>query len=285
MTGLMTLQNLTEAETEGAGPRFRRLRRSDLKRPRLSGNARERIQMLVAPIILLLLWELAARLGVVDVTYFPAPSSIANTLFDLAASGELWQHTYISLQRLAFGFLIGGVPAVILGLLMGLYHPIRMIVDPLIAATYPIPKSAILPLILLIFGLGEASKIAMVAIGAFYPIAMNSMSGTLQISQTHREIGKNFQASPWMTFRTIALPGAMPSVMTGIKLGVGLALILVVLAEGVGAQSGLGYLVFSSFQIFAVQQMYAALVVIGLLGFILNMLLTEVERYAVPWRR
>jgi ABC-type nitrate/sulfonate/bicarbonate transport system permease component len=245
----------------------------------------ERIENLAAPVGLILVWELTARAGWVDERYFPMPSSIAQTLSSLAGSGELWQHTLASLQRLGLGFTIGAVPAVTLGLLMGLYKPIRAIFDPLIAATYPIPKSAILPLILLIFGLGEASKVAMVAIGAFYPIAINSMAGTREINRTHLDVGKNFGAGAWQTFTTIALPGAMPMVLTGVKLGVGLSLILVVLAEMVGARSGLGYLVYNSWQIFAVQTMYAALIVIGFLGFAFNLLLNELELVILPWKR
>ncbi|HEY8458707.1 MAG TPA: ABC transporter permease [Actinopolymorphaceae bacterium] len=256
-----------------------------VRKPRGLRRQRDLLQNLAAPIGLLLVWEIAARAGLVNVRYFPAPSSIAETLGSLAASGELWSHTSVSLQRLAVGLVIGAVPGVVLGLLMGLYRPIRVTFDPLIAATYPIPKSAILPLILLIFGLGEASKIAMVAIGAFYPIAINSMAGTLEINRTHLDIAKNFGAGPWQTFRTVALPGAMPMILAGIKLGVGLSLILVVLAEMVGARSGLGYLVYYSWQIFAVQTMYAALIVIGILGFLFNVILTELERVVLPWRR
>src|SRR4029077_6135957 len=108
-----------------------------------------------------------------------------------------------------------------LGLAMGLYRPVRAIVDPLVAATYPVPKSAILPLVLLIFGLGEASKIAMVALGVFYPMIINTTAGVLEIDRIYLDVGKNFGAGKWQVFRTIALPGALPSIMAGAKIAGG----------------------------------------------------------------
>ena len=122
----------------------------------LSPKNRDRLIGLASPAALLLLWELSARAGWIDARFFPAPSTIAGTFIRLASSGELWDNLSASLARLLFGFVIGGVPALLLGLAMGLYRPVRALVEPLVAATYPIPKSAILPLILLVFGLGEA---------------------------------------------------------------------------------------------------------------------------------
>jgi NitT/TauT family transport system permease protein len=158
-------------------------------------------------------------------------------------------------------------------------------VDPLIAATYPIPKSAILPLMLLIFGLGEASKIVMVALGVFFPVVINTMAGVLQIDKIYLDVGKNYRASRWQTFTTIALPGAMPSIMAGIKLGVGMGLILIAIAEMVGAKTGIGFMIWDAWQVLSVEIMYVGLVVIALLGFVITLLLNEVELLVLPWRR
>jgi NitT/TauT family transport system permease protein len=190
----------------------------------------------------------------------------------------------ISLQRLALGFLLGGIPALVIGIVMGISRPLRALVDPLISATYPIPKSSILPLILLIFGLGEASKIVMVAIGVFYPIAINATAGVLQISPIYLDVGKSFKASRWDTFRTIALPGALPFIMTGVKLGAGLALILIAVAEMVGAKSGIGFMIWSAWETFAVAKMYVGLFVIAIIGFVLSLLLNELERWVIRWK-
>jgi ABC-type nitrate/sulfonate/bicarbonate transport system permease component len=239
---------------------------------------------IVSPLALLLLWDVLVRVGVIDARFFPAPSTVATTLWAMAKSGELWLNTQASLIRLFWGFLVGGIPALGLGIAMGLSPLLRAIVEPLIAATYPIPKSAIMPLILLIFGLGEASKIAMVAIGVFFPVAMNAVTGVLEINKIYLDVGRNYQANRWQVFRTIALPGALPFIMTGIKLGVGLGLILIAISEMLGAKSGLGYLIWNAWQILDVNVMYVGLFMIALLGFLFTHVLNALERWIVPWK-
>lgn len=252
--------------------------------PRLTRRGRERIIGALSPIALLLLWEVCAQTGTLDTRFFPAPSQIMRTLFTMVQSGELQTHLMASLQRLGLGFLAGGIPALILGVIMGLNSTIRAMIDPLISATYPIPKSSILPLALLVLGLGDASKVFMVAIGVFYPIAMNSMTGVRQINSIYLDVGHNFKASRFDIFRTIALPGAMPMIMTGVRLGVGMGLVLIAIAEMVGARSGLGYLIWNAWETFSVEQMYVGLFVIALIGFALTVLLNELEKILVPWR-
>jgi len=250
----------------------------------LSKRGRERLIGAASPIVLLVLWEVCARFGVIDTRFFPAPSQIIRTLFTMIQSGELQVHLMASLQRLGLGFLTGGIPALIIGVVMGLNSTIRAMIDPLISATYPIPKSSILPLALLVLGLGEASKVFMVAIGVFYPVAMNAMTGVRQINSIYLDVGHNFKASRFDIFRTIALPGAMPMIMTGIRLGVGMGLVLIAIAEMVGARSGLGFLIWNAWETFSVEQMYVGLFVIALIGFVLTVIVNEIEKILVPWR-
>jgi ABC-type nitrate/sulfonate/bicarbonate transport system permease component len=251
----------------------------------LSSDQVERLMSVASPLVLLLIWELAAQFHFIDVRFFPAPSKIFGTLFTMAENGLLWKHFWASMQRLFWGFLFGGIPALALGMAMGLNKTLRAIFDPIVASTYPIPKSAILPLILLIFGLGEGSKIVMVAIGIFYPILINSMAGVLEINKIYFDVSRNFGADRWQVFRTVALPGALPLIMTGVKLGVGMGLILIAIAEMVGAKSGLGYMIWNAWEILSVETMYVGLIVIAVLGLVLSMIVTEVERYLVPWKR
>jgi NitT/TauT family transport system permease protein len=250
----------------------------------LSLRTRDRVLSLVSPIGLLLVWELAARAGFIDTRFFPAPSAVIAALIEMLRSGELITHTLVSLKRLFWGAAIGGVPALVLGIVMGLNRPIRAIIDPIIAATYPIPKSSILPLALLIFGLGEGSKIFMVAIGVFFPVAINATTGVLEINKIYLDVGKNYQASRWNMFWTIALPGALPVIMTGFKLGIGIGLVLIAVAEMIGAKSGLGYLIWSAWETFAVEQMYVGLFTIALIGFVMTLALNELERFIIPWK-
>jgi len=250
------------------------------------GSARaDRIMTIASPIGLLLLWECAGWIGLLDQRYFPRPSTIFMALETLAVSGELWTHTKASLLRLLIGFLVGGIPALGIGIAMGLSRALRLIVDPIIAATYPIPKSAILPLLLLIFGLDEGSKIAMVAIGVFYPMAINTTAGVLTINKAYFEVGTHFKASRWQMFKTIALPGALPLIMTGTKLGIGFGLVLIALAEMVGAKAGLGYMIWNSWELLAVETMYVGILVIAAIGSALTFLFNEIEWLLVPWNR
>jgi NitT/TauT family transport system permease protein len=252
--------------------------------PRISARNRDRLISIASPLVLLALWELSVRVGLLDARFFPAPSRIWGTFVELVRDGTLWSNTSASLRRLLLGFLVGGIPALLLGIGMGLNRTLRAVIDPLVATTYPVPKSAIFPLLLLIFGLGESSKVVMVAIGVFYPVLVNSCTGVLEINKIYLDVGHNFGASRWQVFKTIAFPGAVPHIMSGIKLGVGMGLILIAIAEMIGSQSGLGYLIWSAWEILSVETMYVGLITIALLGFLFSMVLTEVERVLVPWR-
>jgi NitT/TauT family transport system permease protein len=249
-----------------------------------SPQSTERLMNIVSPVFLIGLWELAARLGLIDVRFFPAPSKVFAVMWSLIENGMLVTNVWASLQRLFWGILWGGIPALILGVAMGMFRTLRVIVEPIIAATYPIPKSAILPLILLIFGLGEPSKIVMVATGVFFPILINSMAGVLEINKIHFDVSRNFGAGGFQTFRTVALPGALPLIMTGVKLGVGLGLVLIAIAEMVGAKSGLGYMIWNAWEILSVETMYVGLITIAVLGLMFTLVLNEIERLIVPWK-
>lgn len=256
-------------------------------RPRLALTAREMEKLIgiSSPLILLLLWEVLARYGVIDQRFFPAPTRIFVAMAGMTMSGDLLTHVGASLQRLGIGLVIGGVPALILGVIMGLNRKIYAFFDPLISATYPIPKSSILPLALLIFGLGEGSKVFMVAIGVFYPMVINAATGVRGISQIYLDVGANYGASPRNVFMKIALPGAMPVILTGVRLGVGMGLVLIAIAEMVGAKSGLGYMIWAAWETFAVEQMYVGLFCVAIIGFLLNLGVNQLEKILVPWRR
>jgi NitT/TauT family transport system permease protein len=245
----------------------------------------------LSPLILLALWELLAQTRVIDTRFFPGPSSIFVVMLQMVqpsaqyATGELWLHLGVSLSRIAIGFLIGAVPGVVVGLSMGLFSPIRAVIQPLIDATFPIPKVALLPLFIMIFGIGEESKYAIIATAVIYLVLINTMAGVRNIDRIYLDVGKNFRASRLMMFTDIALPGALPLVVAGLRLGMGVALLVIVTAEFVGAKSGIGYLIWTSWQVFQVEKMYVGLFVIALVGFAMAALLNWVERVLVPWKR
>jgi ABC-type nitrate/sulfonate/bicarbonate transport system permease component len=284
------LRTMGQSVEAGAVVQVGRLESQDIRPGRLGGIRPERLTSVLSPLVLLAAWEVLARLGVVDTRFFPAPSSILAVLWQMLQPtaqypyGELWYQVSASLSRIAVGFLIGALPGVIVGLAMGLFRPIRAAIQPLIDATFPIPKIAVLPLFIMIFGIGEQSKYAIIATAVIYLVLINTVSGVRNIDQIYLDVGKNFHASKWMMFRDIALPGALPLVLTGLKLGMGVALLVIVAAEQVAAKSGIGYLIWTSWQVFQVEKMYVGLLVIAVVGFASAILLNWLERVVVPWK-
>lgn len=250
----------------------------------VEGVAAERLISVMSPILLLVLWEVLGRIGALDTRFFPPPSAIAETFAQILRSGELVDHTSISMGRVAIGFAFGAVPALVIGLLMGLSRLVRAALNPMVGALYPIPKTAIFPLLLFIFGIEEPSKYAFVAIGVFFLVLVNTVAGVLSIEPVYLDVGRNFGASRLQTFRTIALPGALPLVFAGLRLGWGNALLLIVVAEILAARSGIGYFINISYQTFQVEKLYAGIIVISVIGYLSFLLLDELQRWLIPWR-
>ena len=254
----------------------------------ISRETVERTAALLAPVALLLLWELLVRVKILDARFFPASSSIVGTLYSLVFvvpwQSSLPSHTLTSLSRAAVGFAFGAVPAIALGIIMGLVPLVRAALQPIVGALFPIPKVAILPLVMLIFGLGEQSKWAIIAIGVFFQVLIATAAGVANIEKIYLDVGRNFGASRLQTYRTIALPGALPMIFAGIRLGWGVALLLLVTAEMVSSKSGLGYLIWQSWQTFSVEEMYVGLVTIAALGILSFWLLDALESWLLPWK-
>lgn len=245
---------------------------------------RDTLLTIISPILMIALWELSVQTKIMDARFFPAPSSIVSTFWQLIQSGTLASDIGITLTRVLIGLLMGGIPGLILGAMMGLSPAVRAFMKPVVAALFPIPKIAILPLILLIFGLGESSKYVSVAIGVIFLMLINTMAGVMAIEKIHFDVGRNFGANRWQFFTTIAVPGAMPGIMTGLQLSLTIALLLCVATEFVGARSGLGYLIWNSWQTFAVATMYCGLVVCALLGVVFQVLIELLEKALIPWK-
>lgn len=266
------------------GTRVATARPASARQRALTGVAAERALSIVSPVGLLLLWELLGRLGALDQRFFPAPSAIASTFAELLLAGTLPAEVVTSLGRVAVGFAFGALPALVLGMSMGLSRLVRAALKPMVGALYPIPKTAIFPLLLIIFGLGEGSKYAVVAIGVFFLVLLNTMAGVLAIENTYLDVGRNFGARRLDVFRTIALPGALPFIFAGVRLAWGNALLLIVVAEMIGARSGLGYFIWSSYQTFSIEELYVGLVTISFIGYLSFLALDELQRWLIPWK-
>ncbi len=240
---------------------------------------------MLSPLVLLLLWETCARLGFIEVRFFPAPSTILAKLWELIGTAGFWIDVGTSLRRMFIGFFMGAIPGLIVGLAMGLFRPVREIFQPLVAALYPLPKIAILPLILLIFGIGELSKYVIVAIGVFFLMTINTFAGVANIPPIYFDVARNLRASRWNIYLTVALPGALPGIFTGLRVCMGVALLLLVAAEFVGAEEGIGYRIWWAWSVFWVTNMYVGFAVIALLGFLSAYFVDWLERKFLPWQR
>jgi len=244
-----------------------------------------RILSILSPLSLLVLWEIMARFHIIDTRLLSSPSLILHAFIPLLLSGELLYNTAVSVQRVLWGFLAGSIPGILLGISMGLSPLVRSAFEPMIAATYPIPKLALMPLILLLFGLGETSKIFTIAIGVFYLVVINTMAGVLSIDKIYLDVAQNFGANRKNFYLTVALPGALPMIFAGLKLGMGMALILIVAAELSAAKAGVGWMIWRAYDMFDIEQMFIALITLSILGYIFSLLLDRLENWVLPWKR
>lgn len=248
---------------------------------------RRKVELLLTaagPILLLVLWETLSRTRVISPIFWPAPSQIWPTAVDMFRNRDLWGDIQASLYRIFAGFVLGTIPGVLLGLAMGLWWPVRVFLMPLATAIYAIPKIAILPLVIIAFGIGELSKIMIVAISIFFMIALSTMSGVLAIDDQFHDVATNLGANRWDMILTVALPGSLPSIFTGMRLALGFALIVIVGTEFLNADKGIGWVIWNNYQILRIKEMYVGLIVTGLMGWAMSLALDVVERYAIPWR-
>lgn len=243
----------------------------------------QRILSVASPFLILLLWEGIVRAGLLDTRLFPAPSMILGTFRDLLASGDLQKHLGASLSRIAVGFLMGAVPGILVGTAMGLWPLARAVLSPIIGSLYPIPKIAIFPLVMVLFGFGEMSKYVLVAIAVFFFMAINSLAGVANIERIYWDVGRSFSVTSLRRVLTIALPGAMPMIVAGVRLSLGVSLLVLVSAEFVGAKEGIGFLVWNSWQVFDIEAMFVGIAVIGVLGWLFFAVVDELERRFLPW--
>jgi NitT/TauT family transport system permease protein len=233
---------------------------------------------------LAVLWELATRTGWVSALFLPSPLGVLAEGFDMARSGQLFVHLITSLERLGWGFGIGALAGISVGVAVGFFALADAVVQPIIAATFPIPKIALLPLLILWLGIGEASKVAVVALGVFFPMAINTYAGVRQADPLLIRAAVSFGAGPWSVIRKVILPSALPMVFAGLKLGAGIALLLLVAAEQIAADAGIGFLILQSGNLMETTKLMVGIVVLSLLGVLSHWALDGLERAVIRWR-
>jgi sulfonate transport system permease protein len=271
----MTTAGMTQSLDEAVEREFRRHRRLQLRDLGLA---------VLTPAVLLLAWEVAALGGALDRRLFTPPSRILARGWDMIVGGELWVHTGATVARLVAGFLLGAVAGIVVGLLMGVWRPARAALGPTFTALYALPKIAILPLLLLIFGLTETPKVLSVAISVFFVVQINTLAGVVHIDARILEAARAYRATGWRLFRYVLLPGATPSILTGLRVSAGMAVIVVTAVEFVASNNGLGYLIWNSWQLFQPQTMFVGLITVSVIGALVTGLVIACERVVLPWR-
>ncbi|WP_083975768.1 ABC transporter permease [Kitasatospora mediocidica] len=238
----------------------------------------------VAILLLLALWEVAPRAGLVDRTFLPPFSEVARAWWGLLSDGQLASNTQASLTRSLVGFGLAVVIGVPLGLLIGWYRAVADLLSPLLELFRNTAALALLPVFILILGIGETSKISIVLYACVWPILLNTISAVRTVDPTLLRLARSLNLPPLRLFQKVILPASVPAVFTGIRLAGSVSILVLVAAEMVGAKAGLGYLINASQFNFAIPQMYAGIVTISVLGLLFNQLLVALERRFTRWR-
>ena len=250
------------------------------------GFAPER-RVLVAPILfvtLIGLIELGTRTEIISNLTLPRPSAVFYIFVELFESGALFDHLIPSLQRLVVGSAMGLTGGVVVGVQIGLFSLARAGLLPLVSAIFPIPKIALLPLFVIWFGIGEGSKYALIALGTFTPTVIATYGGVDNVDRTLIRMGQSFGLSWWSIVRKIVLPGAMPAILSGARVSLAIAIILLVAAEMLGAEYGVGAYILLAGSLYDLERLFAGVTLLSLMGLTISWLIGRAERSWLSWR-
>ncbi|MDR3212938.1 MAG: ABC transporter permease [Azoarcus sp.] len=229
------------------------------------------------------LWEGISRSGWINPIMLPAPSVVARSATELIANGELIRHVLNSLWRAFLGFVIGSVLGLLMGIAMARLPKLHSLLNPLVQIFRAIPSLAFVPLAIFWFGIGEISKIVLIAFGVFFPVWVNTYLGTRDTNPLLSRAAESLGAHGWRMLVFLVLPAALPFIIAGVRIALGNALVLLVASELTGAQFGVGYLIQLSQQIFRVDHMFVGLITLGLLGFLFDYTFVCGLRKFLPW--
>ncbi|WP_336067097.1 ABC transporter permease [Nitratireductor rhodophyticola] len=241
----------------------------------------------VAPIVFLVIlavWELGSRSGFISPIALPAPSEAFGALVDLFQTGMLWKHLGASLYRLIVGWTLGSLLGIAVGLFIGLFSLARAGLLPLVSALFPVPKIALLPLFIIWFGIGEGSKVATILFGTFFPTVIATYGGVDNVDRNLIRMGQSFGLSWLSIVRKIIVPGAMPAILSGFRISASIAIVLLVAAEMIGAEFGVGAYILMAGALFALDQLIAGVALLSVIGLIIAWLIGKLEKRLLSWR-
>lgn len=237
----------------------------------------------LVPALILGLWQLSAQAGWLSSRILPAPSAVAAAGWSLAVSGELWQHVRVSALRALWGLLLGGGLGLALGLLNGSSRTAETLLDTTLQMIRNIPVLALIPLIILWFGIEETAKLALLSLGVFFPVYLNTFHGIRSVDPALIEMGRSYGLTGWRLYRDVILPGALPSILVGLRFALGLVWVILIVTETISAQSGIGYMTMNAREFLQTDVVLLGILLYALLGKVADTLARLLERRLLRW--
>ncbi|TAL25200.1 MAG: aliphatic sulfonate ABC transporter permease SsuC [Aquabacterium sp.] len=237
----------------------------------------------LVPAALMLLWEASSRFGWLSTRVLPEPWSVIQAFWRLAASGELWQHLGVSAARALIGLGIGGGLGLVLGLFTGSLRIAETLLDSSFQMIRNIPSLALIPLVILWFGIDETAKLFLVAVGVFFPMYLNTFHGIRSVDPGLVEMARSYGLNGWQLYRQVILPGALPSILVGLRFSLGLMWVLLIVAETISAQSGIGYMTMNAREFLQTDVVLVGILLYALLGKLADVLARGLEKVALRW--
>jgi sulfonate transport system permease protein len=237
----------------------------------------------IVPLAILAAWELAARAGALSSRVLPEPLAVFKAAWGLIESGEMWQDVRVSTWRALAGFAIGGSFGLVLGLATGLFKPVETALDSTVQMIRNIPALAMIPLVILWFGIEEEAKLFLVALGVFFPMYVNTFHGIRSVDANLVEMARSYGLKGFALYRDVILPGALPSILVGVRFALGLMWVTLIVAETISAQSGIGYMTMNAREFLQTDVVVVGILLYALLGKLADVLAKALERAALRW--
>lgn len=247
------------------------------------GSVWQRALPWIPPLVLLISWQITAQSGLLSSRVLPAPSSIAVAAWHLAQTGELFQHIAVSTRRALLGFFIGGGIGLILGLATGSFRRVELLLDTSLQMFRNIPPLALIPLVILWFGIDESAKLFLVAIGVFFPVYLNTYHGIRNVDPALIEMAKSYGLSGWRLYADVIIPGATASILVGIRFALGFMWVILIVAETISANAGIGYMTMNAREFLQTDVVLVGILLYALLGKIADLIATALERFWLRW--
>ena len=250
---------------------------------RFAGAVGQRLLPWLVPVGLIALWQVAASLGWLSSRVLPAPVDVVRAAWVLAASGELWIHVQVSAGRALAGLAMGGGLGLVLGLLTGSVKLFETLLDSTIQMVRNIPALALIPLVILWFGIDESAKLFLIAVSVFFPIYLNTFHGIRNVDPGLIEMGRTYGLTRWQLYRQVILPGALSSILVGLRFSLGLLWVILIVAETISAQAGIGYLTMNAREFLQTDIVLVGILLYALLGKLADLFAKVLERYWLRW--